>query len=302
MNSSPRRLPSFLFFYTLFLLCGLSSIKLIAENSTTSQTSLTSTDFLPVGSIDFVTIGDPNNPCDPNDYNYNYNMGAVPETYRLGKNNITARQYCAFLNAVAAKDDFGLYDERMFSDAVVSAITRTGTSGSYHYSVVHGQESVSITYVGWFGGARFCNWLQNGQRGPGTTEYGAYTLPSVMSTTTDILLINPGATYFLPTADQWYKTAYYNGGANGGYSYPTAAQLPTWTGAYGVEGLVGGIIQWLSPEEKNQYGPYSDQNPYWGDDPTSLKANNIGFRVAATLPTGSDSLPEPSPENTPLAQ
>ena len=74
----------------------------------------------------------------------------------------------------------------------------------------------------------FSNWLQNGQptgpEGPGTTETGAYTLNG--ATTTAALMAvtrNPGATWFIPTEDEWYKSAYYKGGGpNAGYwPYPT---------------------------------------------------------------------------------
>jgi hypothetical protein len=37
-----------------------------------------------------------------------------------------------------------------------------------------------ITFVSWFGVARFCNWLHNGQ-GSGSTKSGAYTLNGAMS-------------------------------------------------------------------------------------------------------------------------
>ncbi len=57
--------------------------------------------------IDMVTIGNPGNAP-----NYPFNgasLGSVGYTYEIGKYEITAGQYTAFLNAVAKNDTHGLY-------------------------------------------------------------------------------------------------------------------------------------------------------------------------------------------------
>ncbi len=78
--------------------------------------------------------------------------------------------------------------------------------------------------VTWGDAARFCNWLDNGQptaaEGNGTTETGAYTLNG---DTTNLMTEtrNPGAKYFIPSENEWYKAAYYDP-SNGSYwTYPT---------------------------------------------------------------------------------
>jgi formylglycine-generating enzyme required for sulfatase activity len=84
-----------------------------------------------------------------------------------------------------------------------------------------------VNYVSWFDAARVANWLQNGQ-GSGSTETGAYTLNG--ATTGNAVAVNSGASYFLPTENQWYKAAYYKGsGTNAGYwDYATqSATAPT---------------------------------------------------------------------------
>jgi MYXO-CTERM domain-containing protein len=74
--------------------------------------------------------------------------------------------------------------------------------------------------VSWFDAARFANWVNNGATLGASTETGAYTLNGA---TSGIFTVNPGATWFLPSEDQWYKAAYYKGGGtNAGYwVYPT---------------------------------------------------------------------------------
>jgi formylglycine-generating enzyme required for sulfatase activity len=81
-----------------------------------------------------------------------------------------------------------------------------------------------VNNVSWGDAARFCNWLQNGQRtgseGTATTETGAYTLNG---DTTNLMTEtrNAGAKYFIPSENEWYKAAYYNL-SNGSYwAYPT---------------------------------------------------------------------------------
>ena len=85
-----------------------------------------------------------------------------------------------------------------------------------------------VNYVSWGDAARFCNCLQNSQptgaEGNGTTETGAYTLKGATSITALMAVTrNVGATYFIPSENEWYKAAYYKGGGtNAGYwKYPT---------------------------------------------------------------------------------
>ena len=135
-------------------------------------------------SLQFVTVGNPGNAADTAANSDNPNgQGAVPYVYQMGKYDVTAGQYTAFLNAVAATDTYGLYNSNMALVGVYTAgcgIVQSGTSGSYTYSVATAYQNLPVNYVSWGDAARFCNWLQNGQltapEGPGTTETGAYTL------------------------------------------------------------------------------------------------------------------------------
>ena len=165
--------------------------------------------------IDWVTVGDPDNADDDTGY------GTVADSYRIGKYVVTIQEYTDFLNAVAATDTYGLYNPFMATDLNIAGIQQNGSSGSFTYSVI-GSGARPITYVSWFDAARFANWMQNGQ-GSGNTETGAYTLAGQTSGTAPAK--NSGAQFYIPTEDQWYKAAYYDptasGGAGGYWDYAT---------------------------------------------------------------------------------
>ena len=62
--------------------------------------------------LEFVTVGDPGNEGDTKVMRLSgtTGYGAVSETYRIGKYEVTNAQYAAFLNAVAATDTNALYN------------------------------------------------------------------------------------------------------------------------------------------------------------------------------------------------
>jgi sulfatase modifying factor 1 len=163
--------------------------------------------------IDWVTVGNQGNANDTTGY------GAVNYEYRIGKYEVTIQQYTDFLNAVAVTDPYSLYNTGMASNLNIAGISRSGTSGGYSYSVINNgglSGNRPITYVSWFDAARFANWMQNGQ-GSGSTETGAYTLVGGQTAGTAPAK-NPGAEFYIPTENEWYKAAYYKGsGTNAGY-------------------------------------------------------------------------------------
>jgi len=85
-----------------------------------------------------------------------------------------------------------------------------------------------MMYVSWFDAARFANWMHNGQ-GSGSTETGAYTLVDGQTSGTAPAK-NPGAQFYIPTENEWYKAAYYspvlNSGSGGYYTYATQSNTP----------------------------------------------------------------------------
>ncbi|MCY2930765.1 MAG: SUMF1/EgtB/PvdO family nonheme iron enzyme [Planctomycetota bacterium] len=182
-----------------------------------------------------VTVGDPGNAGElsgagAGGTGHNRICGQVDCTYKICTFEVTAGQYTAFLSAVAETDAYGLYNAGMANTTYGSGIARSGAPGSYVYSVDSDHVSRPANYVSWADAARFANWLHNGRpRGPqglATTEDGAYYLNGATSNAALMAVTRkPGATWAIPSEDEWYKAAYYKGGSiNAGYwDYPTAS-------------------------------------------------------------------------------
>jgi len=151
----------------------------------------------------------------------------VDYTYNIGKYEVTAGQYTEFLNKVAATDTYGLYNTSMWSSSYGCKIQRSGSSGSYTYSVAGDWANRPVNYVSWGDSARFANWLHNGQptgaQGLSTTEDGAYFLNGATSDAA-LLAVNreSDCKWAITSEDEWYKAAYHkNDGVTGNYwDYP----------------------------------------------------------------------------------
>jgi sulfatase modifying factor 1 len=162
--------------------------------------------------IDWVTVGDPGNAADTTGY------GAVAEEFRVLEFEWTNSQYAQFLNAIDPEgtNPNSVYNSNMGSNASGGISFDTNASSGSKYAVRTNMGDKPVNYVSWFDAARVSNWLMNGATGTSSTETGAYTLSG--ATSGDAPAVNPGATFYIPTEDQWYKAAYYKGGStNAGY-------------------------------------------------------------------------------------
>jgi formylglycine-generating enzyme required for sulfatase activity len=168
----------------------------------------------------FVTVGNPGNANDTHGAGY----GAVAYEYQISQFEVTAGEYTAFLNAVAATDSYGLYNTSMWTDTYPCKIQRSGSSGSYTYSVAADYADRPVNFVSWYDAARYTNWLTTGN-----TESGVYNTSTWAALPHDTAPATLGVAtaYFIPTENEWYKAAYYdpalNGGAGGYYDYPTGS-------------------------------------------------------------------------------
>jgi formylglycine-generating enzyme required for sulfatase activity len=186
--------------------------------------------------FDWATVGNPGN--GPDDTGF----GGVPYVYRISKHEVTNAQYTEFLNAVdpAGANALGLYNPRMsidtdsfhpFSDIHITGMAVggidfvAGAENGSKYQVKIGRHNNPVAYVSFVDAMRFTNWLQNGQ-GNASTASGVYTIADDLH-----VIRNPGATYFIPSENEWYKAAYHkNDGVTANYwDYPTSTDDPPYS-------------------------------------------------------------------------
>ncbi len=142
--------------------------------------------------MDFVPVGNPGNVGDAT--GSPYLCGAVSYNYNIGKYEVTENQW----------------------DAVVAADTNDLLNDPGYWS---GDQPV--THISWNEAAMFCNWLTSGD----VTD-GAYAIDDsgrVIGIDRNRAVNAHGTAYVIPTEDEWYKAAYYDGSASTYYNYPTAS-------------------------------------------------------------------------------
>ncbi len=205
--------------------------------------------------------------------------GAVDYDYNIGKYEVTAGQYCEFLNAVAATDTYGLYDTQM-TGSNGCQIKQNGSSGSYTYDfsdlpsgTVADWENRPVNFVSWSDATRFANWLHNGQptgaQDLTTTEDGAYYLNGAI-TDAALLAINrePDWKWSIPSEDEWYKAAYHKNDGNTGnyFDYPTGSDTaPTAEPPPGTDFVNGSANIYFAVGYLTDAGSYSakpSDSPY----------------------------------------
>ncbi len=231
--------------------------------------------------IDVVTVENPGNVADTRYEDCGW--GGVNYVYNIGKFEITAGQYCEFLNAVAADDPFGLYSESMADPSTRYVwgcnIQRSGSPGGYSYTIAPDWADRPVNHVDWGDAARFCNWLHNGQptgaQDLSTTEDGSYFLNGAM-TDGELTAVVRGddATWVIPTKDEWYKAAFHkNDGVTGNYwqqptrsdMIPTSEAPPGTDMTNGSANHVGESYAIGSPYYRTEVGAYDakpSDSPY----------------------------------------
>jgi sulfatase modifying factor 1 len=145
--------------------------------------------------MEFVTVGNTRNSGEQsrlliNDPDTTY-YGAVDYAYRIGKYEVTKNQW-----------------------DLVSSISGDLLDNP---GVWVGEQPVAS--ISWHETAMFCNWLTSGD-----VTKGAYAIDNsglVTGVDRDSAISNHGTVYVIPTENEWYKAAYYDGDENTYYNYPT---------------------------------------------------------------------------------
>ena len=198
--------------------------------------------------MDFVRIGDSGNTSHNDNERALWN-GSVNYDYSIGKYEVTAKQYAAFLNSKLSLAQANYYDPKLESLYKSSMSTSTWTRSIYQTSRVATPEEVflypyykhayptdfrvftdnrPVASVDFISAARFCNWLHNGANPEADTENGAY---AIVIGSDLVPARNSNARFWIPSGSEWGKAAYYdpnkNGiGAGGWWNYATMSDSP----------------------------------------------------------------------------
>jgi formylglycine-generating enzyme required for sulfatase activity len=151
--------------------------------------------------IEFVSVGNPDNPDDAS--GNPPSAGKVEYAYRLSKYEISR-------------------------DAITMANEADGlgiTLDSLSFVAGGARPEMPATGISWFEAARFVNWLNTSTGYAPAYKFrsSAFELwqPGDVGYNPANRFRNSQAFYFLPTADEWYKAAYYNPTAGVYYDYPS---------------------------------------------------------------------------------
>jgi len=139
-------------------------------------------------------------------------MGAVGYEYRLAKTEVTAKQWLEFVRAYAPYWSGSRYDSQFIGNWVYPANGDPDLPPDYR--VDKAAENFP-TEMSWRMAARYCNWLQNGKRPERDAfENGAYDTSTFTTnsdgTFNDQRTHTAGASFWIPTVDEWIEAAYYD--------------------------------------------------------------------------------------------
>jgi sulfatase modifying factor 1 len=195
---------------------------IIAATATMLATSATAAPI----SLDFVEVGSPGNAANTN------GRGAVNYVFQIQDSEVTNAQYVAFLNSV---DPNGTNPNGVFNASMSSSfrggILNSGSTPGAIYSAKNGMGQRPVNFVSWYDAARFVNWVQTGGV---NTETGTYDLASATPT-----VRLPGAQFWLPSEDEWYKAAFYNPSTTSYNDYATGSNVNPSAPALTVGTLAG---------------------------------------------------------------
>src|SRR5206468_11695379 len=243
---------------------------------------------------------------------------------------ITNIQYVEFLNAVARGDDTYSVASRI-ADSSNGIGSFTDSDGIHTYYTPPSDANKAVNWVSFYDAIRFANWMHNGQpsgaQDSTTTEDGAYTI-TLQGINDNSITRNPGARFFAPSEDEWYKPAYYDPQSGTYFDYATGSDTPptctlpsaepnranseqsvggisavgSYTGCPSADGTFdqnGNVMEWtetviVTSRRVYRGGEWSGAStpPAWLREGTfpNGSSNNIGFRLGMPVPEPSTGL------------
>ncbi len=253
---------------TLSLALGLAATSLLASKPARAG-AIVPPDY----HWQWATIGAPGNratlpfetPTNPD-----RSLGGVSYTYRIATTEVTIDQWFEFVRAYApyVGDDY-VRNEFMGSGFIYHVGFSNGVP---QYQLAPGEHPYAVT-IGWRYAARYCNWLHNGRASHVEAfQSGAYETSTFTrnpdGTYNDQAVRSPGASYWIPSVDEWVKAAYYDPnrygpGLEGYWRYPNASDVPLVGGRPGEPGAQTGAPV-IEPGDPIPIGAYPDVNRPWG--------------------------------------
>jgi len=201
-------------------------------------------------------------PADPNDY-YTWWDNVALDTYQLWNPRMVSYKNSAGIKRAGA----GTAEDPFTYTYFIQTRSGAGTvEDPYVYTETENAGgNRPVTYVSWLDAARFANWMHNGQ-GDGDTEDGAYTMngisggffpfytadPAIPGKQLEVPKLNGGATFRVPSGDEWVKAAYYD---------PTMVNADTSVGGYWLMGNKSNAF----PVDNNNVGDLGAINCRAGD-------------------------------------
>ena len=225
--------------------------------------------------IDFVTIGAPGNAAwaggvDAPSPRW-IGRGSVNYEYRIGRYEVTTAQWVEFFNAAYDRPANDRLPHLIPPDRWGAVETTPNTPGGRRWVVPAGREMVPVGTISWRMAAMYCNFLCNNKSTERSSFLnGAYDVSTFGyrgDVFTDQFTHNPGAQYWIPTLDEWFKASHYDpnkanpdGTLGGWWKYSNGSDTPFNYGPPGVHVIPGGIGRLPAPDPN---GPLATANAGW---------------------------------------
>lgn len=242
-------------------------------------------DIDPLSGIDFVRIGAVGNGPWPGTVpatvgDRAVGRGGVGYEYNIGRFEFTTAQAVEFFNAAFDRPANDRLPHLIPPNFWGAASATPTTPGGQRWRVPAGSEMLPVGNLSWRMAAMICNWYHNGKAlGREAFLNGAYDVSTFSYTGTvfnDQFTYNVGARYWIPTWDEWLKSAHFdpnkNGQGQGGWwVYPNASDTPLVYGPPGV--LVNGVAA--------QANAGWDGNDFPGHNPFGMRLGAYGNVTSA---------------------